>query len=553
METTISTMNAKDMKIAWSVEAPGVTATPAIANGIAYWGDWGGNIHATKVADGTDLWPPKMIPGMETGYVNSPALSSKWVYFANRNGTLTAHDRNTGADIWMAKIDAGVMTYIWSSPIVVEADNVLIIGVAGQGTRDNGTPIASSMLQTFHGRVEGYDATTGTRLWAFETAPEGAGVSVWSSAAVDVERKLAFVGTGNNYYAPASMYCDSMLAIDYMTGELKWHEQFTPNDVWTVATAGGGGVDFDVGATPNLFTIDGRAAVGVGDKGGTYYVLDRDTGDRIWERRLTGGSSQGGVMAPAAVADGVVYVISNQGGSTVFALDAKTGNMGGMPLWTSPLSSSTFGGPAYANGVVFVGDQAGNMRGLDAQNGMQLWSARAPAGRGGGFAIVDGMLYTGFGFHFSESRREPLSGGLMAMSPTGTGPIAPTTEDPTGCMNQPVLGPDPTFTNIFQGIFCATDCKLCHGEGSTEAGLALVPKATGYTSLVGIAPSTTAECMNAATPRVQAGNPMGSLLYLKLANMQTCGTGMPPSAPDRITPAMLDRVREWIMAGAQNN
>jgi hypothetical protein len=47
---------------------------------------------------------------------------------------------------------------------------------------------------------------------------------------------------------------------------------------------------------------------------------------------------------------------------------------------------------------------------------------------------------------------------------------------------------------------------------------------------------------------VVAGNPMGSLLYLKLVNMQTCGNSMPRSGP--LTPAQIDTVRQWIQGGA---
>ncbi len=45
------------------------------------------------------------------------------------------------------------------------------------------------------------------------------------------------------------------------------------------------GKDADVGASPNLWTSNGRDLVGAGDKAGVYHALDRDTGQVVWETR----------------------------------------------------------------------------------------------------------------------------------------------------------------------------------------------------------------------------------------------------------------------------
>jgi hypothetical protein len=207
-----------------------------------------------------------------------------------------------------------------------------------------------------------------------------------------------------------------------MTGKIVGNKQFTMNDAWTYGTLVSGGVDGDVGATPNLFEVAGKPVVGVGDKPGTYYVLDRMTGDEVWKAKLTDGSGfQGGVMAPAAVANGSVYVVSNNGtrSSTVFALRSEDG----MQQWKHDITDPTFGGPAYGNGVLYVGDQAGNIYALAAADGGELWKTSVPQRRGGGFSLVDGMLFTGYGMHFSDSRMEPLTGGLVMYSLYGQGMV----------------------------------------------------------------------------------------------------------------------------------
>lgn len=550
-ESMISTTNASGLKAAFDLPAPGVTATPALLGGIVYWSDWGGIVHATNLVDQQELWRvDRSVTG--GGYTGSPAVTERAVYVANRNGLLSAFDRESGEVLWEVTLDAGTHTHLWSSPIVAEDDGVLVVGVGGLGTRDNGIALSSSQLESFRGWVQGVDADSGELLWRFDVTPEpnGAGVSVWSSAALDTGRKLAFIGTGNNYYRPVSPYSDSLLAIDYLTGELAWHAQFTANDAWTVATVLQGGVDGDVGATPNLFSIAGRDVVGVGDKPGRYHVHDRETGARVWSKQLTSGGYQGGVMAPAAYQDGVIYVVSNNDtrSSTAFALAAADGTT----LWEVDLTDPTFGGPAIGNGVLYVGDQAGNAWALNAASGDELWTTRLPQGRGGGFALVDGMLFTGYGFHFSESRMEPLMGGLVAYSLSGTITMPAPPASSSDCMPEAVLTSAPTFSNVYQGVLCPSGCtKVCHSS-SMEAGLRLDQRALAHQSMVGVA-ARGAACNTTGQLLVAAGDPTASLLYGKLAAMPACGVPMPPTATvgdTPITPAMLEVVRAWIAAGA---
>ncbi|HMI93803.1 MAG TPA: PQQ-binding-like beta-propeller repeat protein, partial [Polyangiales bacterium] len=474
------------------------------------------------------------------------------VYVANRNGLLSAIERVSGTVRWEVPLDAGVHTHVWSSPAVAEQDNVLVIGIGGYGTRDNNISIPRSQLETFRGRIEGIDTRDGKSLWKFETSPtpNGSGVAVWSSAALDTTSKVAFIGTGNNYYRPVSMFSDSLVAINYTTGMRVWHQQFTANDAWTVATVLEGGQDGDVGAAPNLFSIGERAAVGVGEKTGSYHVHDRATGAEIWKKRLTTGGYQGGVMAPAAYHDGVIYVISNNNTSnaTVFALKAMNGDI----LWEEDLTDPSFGAPTIANGVLYVGDQAGNMWARDAMSGVELWKARAPQGRGGGFSVVDGMVFTGYGFHFSESRREPLMGGVIGFSTSGTVMLEPG-GPMSDCIPNTAVTSAATFTNVYQGVLCPLGCtKVCHST-SAEAGLNLEGKMVAYTSMVGVAAKGEA-CKPGGHVLVVQNNPTASVLHGKLTSTPQCGVVMPPGASmSPVSPAQLDAVRAWIMAGAPNN
>jgi polyvinyl alcohol dehydrogenase (cytochrome) len=213
---------------------------------------------------------------------------------------------------------------------------------------------------------------------------------------------------------------DSIIAIDVESGEVAWHHQFTEGDVRSFSGTEGTGPDADVGAGPNLFTVDDHDLVGAGDKAGRYKALDRDTGEEVWSTDLTTGGVLGGVEATAAVADGTIFVGSNQadeasgtptGTATLFALDAATGEV----EWEHELEGSIFGSPTVANGVVYQGTQLRTMHAFDAESGDELWTFEPPGDVGGGPSVVDGVVYWGYGFFIFEQPDEPL-GGLFAFA-----------------------------------------------------------------------------------------------------------------------------------------
>jgi mono/diheme cytochrome c family protein len=87
-------------------------------------------------------------------------------------------------------------------------------------------------------------------------------------------------------------------------------------------------------------------------------------------------------------------------------------------------------------------------------------------------------------------------------------------------------------------------CVRCHGS---SGALNLSNPTTAYSALVGAAAAGSA-CAGGGRVRVVAGDPMRSLLYLKLVNMQDCGNAMPRGAT--LTPAQIETVRQWIAMGA---
>jgi outer membrane protein assembly factor BamB len=290
------------------------------------------------------------------------------------------------------------------------------------------------------------DSATGLRY--------GAGVSVGSGLAVDRARHLVFGGTGQNTIAPYAAYPDaalapagyvdrgdSLYAIDYRTGQFVWVNQFHAGDVFDLndpVPAGPGRTDgprdADVLSPPVLFTsrsADGRLRdlVGAGSKGGLYRVVDRATGETLWERQISKPTGLGGIQAGAAYADGVIYVAGFEGiddgfsdanfdapssryknaffatfspsfwadvedvrndglpitgmQTRVCALDAATGN----PVWRlgsagkdciELKAGAAMRHVSVANGVLFVTTSAGQLNVFDTANGQLLFNDQTP-------------------------------------------------------------------------------------------------------------------------------------------------------------------------------
>jgi outer membrane protein assembly factor BamB/lysophospholipase L1-like esterase len=423
-ETTLTRDNVAELAPRWRFDGlSAVTSTPAAVDGVVYFGDWSGVFHALRASDGTELWNRKLGQRITP----SPLVAGDRVYTSESSGNFFALDKATGETVWTVDLDTQPNASIDSSPVL--AGHTIVIGISSYET-------ALRLADyTFRGSIVGVDVDTGQELWRVYTtendATAGAGVSVWSSAAVDDARGLVFIGTGQTYEQPASPRGDSVIAIHYETGEVAWVHQFTKDDVFTIP-AGGPGPDADVGASPNLFTIDGRDVVGAGDKGGVYHVLDRDTGDVVWETRLTPGSPLGGIMVTAAVSDGVIFVNSNKwrafgfvttghhnplDTSSTFALDARDGRI----LWEKPMPAPMFGALSVANGVVYHGTIDGTVHALSTDDGTELWQDQPGGDIGSGFSIVDGTLYAGRGVWFFTQPPMP-NGGLVAYSLDGSVP-----------------------------------------------------------------------------------------------------------------------------------
>ncbi|WP_414833621.1 glucose/quinate/shikimate family membrane-bound PQQ-dependent dehydrogenase [Afifella sp. YEN Y35] len=175
--------------------------------------------------------------------------------------------------------------YSTSAPVIARG-----LVVVGGSVNDNVSTTEPS------GVIRAYDIDTGDLLWNWdsgrpdETTPIADGETYtanspnsWTTMSADPELGLLYVPLGNappdqwggNRTPETERFSSSIVALDLVTGELRWVFQTVRHDLW----------DMDVPSQPSLIDlqIDGDTvpAVVQATKQGDIYVLDRRTGDPI--------------------------------------------------------------------------------------------------------------------------------------------------------------------------------------------------------------------------------------------------------------------------------
>ena len=294
----INAANVAQIRPAWvfQVAPQGLLAAPAtyaleaapiVVDGVMYMSGWDGYVWALDAATGEELWRyqhqvPLDIP-LCCGNVNrGVAVANGRVFYSSPDGVLFALDARTGRPVWRKQwLDPRAGESSTMAPLVVR--NMVIVGSSGAeyGVR---------------GHIDAFDIATGNRVWrrynvprpgepGSETWPQGdndawarGGGSAWITGTYDPELDILYWGTSNpspdfdgSVRPGDNLYTDSVVALDPATGALKWHYQWTPHDVWDYS-----GVNENI-----LFEENGRRLLAHFDKNGYFFVLDRQTGERI--------------------------------------------------------------------------------------------------------------------------------------------------------------------------------------------------------------------------------------------------------------------------------
>lgn len=442
-------------------------ASPIIVEGVMYVSGPDGKCWALDAKTGEELWRYKHASPYDVslccGNVNrGVAVGHGKVYMVTLNAHIIALDATTGVKVWdvtNGDVRAGESGSV--APLIVK--DMVICGSAGGefGVR---------------GHLDAFDAHTGERRWrrymvpkpgepGSETWPDDGeawqrgGGNCWVTPTYDPELELLYQGTGNpapdfdGAVRPGdNLYTDSVVAVDVNTGEIRWHYQFTPHDLW----------DYDSTMENLLFDApDGRKLLAHADKNGYFFVLDRTNGELVrvfpFVDRITWGeiTPEGKVTAkvypdeegvpvhfwpgPAGGKEwthmsysrqtGLIYIPVQEVGATatrrrrefkesipywgagvavdiedfygfVSAVDPLTGEEKWRWRNEYPMCASNV---TTAGGLVFQGTPTGEFVALDAETGEKLWSFQCGSGHHSSPSVysVDGRQYlavpTGWG------------------------------------------------------------------------------------------------------------------------------------------------------------
>lgn len=196
-----------------------------------------------------------------------------------------------------------------------------------------------------HGGVVAMDAMTGKRVWEGHTMEQAkpikdrgdgkmiwgpSGAPVWNSPSIDTKRGLIFVGTGEANSAPAHKNTNAIMAFSLKDGSIKWSHQATPDDVFNVGCNPKGGPkncptegetvfrDVDFGASTIIAKApNGTDLVLAGQKSGTVWAMNPDTGAVVWRRDIGTGGPNGGIHWGIAADDTHVYAPISYPGASI--------------------------------------------------------------------------------------------------------------------------------------------------------------------------------------------------------------------------------------------
>ena len=290
---------------------------PIVYQGIMYVTD-ATHTAAINAATCQKIWAHDWMPKdrMVWGNNRGVAIKDGYVVRGTPDGYLFALDSTNGNLLWARQVADPWLGETFTMPPTVFEDMILI-GPAGSEN-------------AISGWLGAFSLTDGDLIWKFMTVPDAAagggeswgnpegiklgGGAVWTPLSFDLELGEVYVAVTNPapdlpaYLRPGdNLYTNCIVALDILTGELKWYKSIVPNDdhdwdltqVTPVLKAGVDGVSRDMVAT-------------VG-KDGVLRTLDKRTHQPLYETPITTilnadiPVTREGVVACPGVTGGVLW------------------------------------------------------------------------------------------------------------------------------------------------------------------------------------------------------------------------------------------------------
>lgn len=423
----LKTADFKDLELAWTIAFPGAVtmrAQPVVV----------GNTLILPVADTAQVYAinTEGDPCVQWVYTNPVPLrtSAAFGYLEDKpvvvfgDGTATVHllDAATGEKLWSQAVGVNPLSITTGTPVI--HNNRVIVPVSQYEI-----VVASDTKHqccTSHGAVRSLDLATGDIQWTYHTMEDAvpqrdrgdgvqllgpSGAPIWNSPAIDIDREMIYFGTGEATSEPAHINTDAIIAIDLNTGEEKWSFQATADDIFVGSCAFAPGLncpkkedtvarDVDFGASMILATTEkGQDIVLAGQKSGTVWAVDRDSGEVLWRKDIGEGSPLGGIHWGIAYDGSQVFAPINRAFGFrpgpdadqsiepgLYALNANTGEL----TWSyktkkecdaerkqrAPICDTNFGfsaAPTVIDGAIVAGSLDGWLRVFNKDSGELLY------------------------------------------------------------------------------------------------------------------------------------------------------------------------------------
>ena len=452
------------LKLKWAFAFPNTFVAygqPTIVGGRIFVASANRNIYSLDAQSGCEYWSFEAQSPARTAIVIATISGERTrqvAFFGDQRANAYAVDASSGELLWKVHIDDHPRSKIVGAPQYFDGRLFVPLTDAEEG------PAMNPQYECCSGRgaLVALDAASGKQIWKTYTIAEephpvsknsaGArmwgpsGASIWSAPTIDVERKVIYAGTGDNFSEPGTKTSDAVLAFDLQTGKLLWSRQLTEADVFNMACVGPSkascpeqaGPDYDIGASPILVKLaNGKRVLLVSQKSGVAHAIDPDkNGEILWQVRVGRGSALGGIQWGSASDGTNMYValsdigflkmgfgagqklvVDPKAGGGLFALDVATGKK----VWSAeppPCGDRPNCSPAQSAavtaipGAVFSGSVDGHLRGYSARDGKIIWdfdttqefttvngvTTRGGSMDGPGPTIAGGMLYAGSGY-----------------------------------------------------------------------------------------------------------------------------------------------------------
>lgn len=385
--------------------------------------------------------------------------------FSGLDSTVHVVDAKTGRAVWTKNVASYSYSLTTGTPRVLK--DRIIVPVSQfeiMQASNNAVPCCTN-----HGFVLSLEPTTGKQQWRYDTMEDAkpirdrgdgkmllgpSGAPIWNSPVVDEVRGLIYFGTGESNSPPAHRNTDALIAIRLKDGTEAWSHQATSDDIFNV----GCGLnpspgklncvkapetvfrDVDFGASLILGRLkSGKDVLFAGQKSGTVWALEPDTGKVIFRRDIGAGAANGGIHWGIAFQDDTIYVpvavvgrqlpngppIDPNLKPGLYAVDANTGaikwNFAVAPDCAdgrdkrAPRCERNYGfsgAPTIIDGAVVTGSLDGRLFVIDARTGQQIWkfdslreyqTLNGVPGRGGSIDAasivgVNGLVLVGSGY-----------------------------------------------------------------------------------------------------------------------------------------------------------